>query len=84
MLTYVTGVVTVTDEESLAAVRRLGQEAHLVAEPGAAAVAACRFRQENCLPRARGWRRFSGGNIDAALLARVMAEGGVMPRGAGH
>jgi threonine dehydratase len=78
----VAGIVTVTDEEMLAAVRRLALEAHLVAEPGgAAAVAACLFRQDE-LPAARTRVAvLSGGNIDPALLARIIgaAENGATP-----
>ena len=47
----VTDMITVTEEEMLAAVRLLAQHARLVAEPGgAAAVAACLFRSRD-LPR---------------------------------
>ncbi|HYZ53041.1 MAG TPA: threonine/serine dehydratase [Streptosporangiaceae bacterium] len=72
----VAAIVTVTDEEMLAAVRRLALEAHLVAEPGgAAAVAACLFRADE-LPAARTRVAvLSGGNIDPALLARVVGDG---------
>jgi threonine dehydratase len=82
---YVAGIVTVTDDEMLTAVRRLALEAHLVAEPsGAAAVAACLFRQDE-LPAARSRVAvLSGGNIDPALLARAVAEGGARPGGPGH
>jgi threo-3-hydroxy-L-aspartate ammonia-lyase len=82
---YVADIVTVTDEEMLAAVGRLATEAHLVAEPGgAAAVAACLFRAEE-LPAARApVAVLSGGNIDPALLARAVAEGGARPGGTAH
>jgi threonine dehydratase len=71
---YVDDIVTVTDDEMLAAVRRLAFEARLIAEPGgAAAVAACLFRADE-LPAAKTRVAvLSGGNIDPALLARVLA-----------
>ena len=48
-------MVTVTEDEMLAAVRLLAQHARLVAEPGgAAAVAACLFRSAGA---AAGQRR---------------------------
>jgi threonine dehydratase len=81
----VADVVTVTDEELLAAVRRLAIEAHLVAEPGgAAAVAACLFRRDELPPARRPVAVLSGGNIDPALLARVITEGGATPGPGAH
>jgi threo-3-hydroxy-L-aspartate ammonia-lyase len=72
----VAGIVTVTDTELLAAVRRLAIEAHLVAEPGgAAAVAACLFRRDELPPARQPVAVLSGGNIDPDLLARVISEG---------
>ncbi len=72
----VTDIVTVTEEEMLAAVGRLAGQARLVAEPGgAAAVAAWLFRAGQ-LPRATApVAVLSGGNIDQALLARILAGG---------
>jgi threo-3-hydroxy-L-aspartate ammonia-lyase len=71
---FVSGFVTVTDQEMLTAAARLAREARLVAEPGgAAAVAACLFRGDE-LPAGRSRVAvLSGGNIDPALLARVLA-----------
>jgi threonine dehydratase len=68
-------MVTVTEEEMFAAVRRLALQARLVAEPGGAvAVAACLFRGQEELgaPGAPLVAVVSGGNIDPALLARVL------------
>jgi threo-3-hydroxy-L-aspartate ammonia-lyase len=72
-------IVTVTEEEMLAAVARLATHARLVAEPGgAAAVAAAMFRSPAELGLAGGGAGgplvaiLSGGNIDPALLARVL------------
>jgi threonine dehydratase len=69
----VTGMVTVTEDEMLTAVRRLANQVRLVAEPGgAAAVAAWLFHRDE-LPRAtRPVAVLSGGNIDPELLAAVL------------
>lgn len=81
----VAAIVTVSDAEILAAVRRLAAEAHLVAEPGgAAAVAAFLFRQDELPAARRPVAVLSGGNIDPALLARVISEGGATPGPGGH
>lgn len=68
--------VTVTEEEMFAAVRTLASRARLVAEPGgAAAVAASLFRDAGELGAGPGpvVAILSGGNIDPAMLARVLA-----------
>jgi threonine dehydratase len=69
----VTDIITVTEDEMLAAVGRLARQARLVAEPGgAAAVAACLFRSGE-LPQARTpVAVLSGGNIDPELLAGIV------------
>jgi threo-3-hydroxy-L-aspartate ammonia-lyase len=73
MLSYVHDVVTVSEDEIRAAVRRLALEARLVAEPGGAvAVAACLFRASE-LPAARvRVAVLSGGNIEPSLLAEIL------------
>jgi threonine dehydratase len=70
---FVSGIVTVTEQEMLDTIARLAREARLIAEPGgAAAVAAALFRGEE-LPADRARVAvLSGGNIDPALLARVL------------
>jgi threo-3-hydroxy-L-aspartate ammonia-lyase len=77
LLSLVDDMVTVTEDEIREAVRRIAVEAHLVAEPGGAvAVAACLLRGRD-LPAARARVAvLSGGNIDPALLARILAGGG--------
>lgn len=77
MLSYVDDIVTVTEDEIRAAVRRIAVEAHLVAEPGGAvAVAACLLR-EGDLPAVRTRVAvLSGGNIGQALLAEILAGPG--------
>jgi threo-3-hydroxy-L-aspartate ammonia-lyase len=71
----VTDIITVTEDEMLAAVERLAHQARLVAEPGgAAAVAACLFRSGE-LPRATApVAVLSGGNIDPQLLSGVLSS----------
>jgi threonine dehydratase len=70
----VAGIVTVTDEEMLAAVRLLADRARLVAEPGgAAAVAAWLYRRPELPGAATPVAVLSGGNIDPALLAATLA-----------
>ncbi len=72
----VAGIVTVSEDEMLAAVSLLAQRARLVAEPGgAAAVAAWLFRRDE-LPRSTTRVAVvSGGNIDPHLLGRILAAG---------
>jgi len=74
LLSQVHDIVTVTEDEIRAAMRRLATEARLVAEPGGAvAVAACLFRARE-LPAARARVAvLSGGNVDPGLLARVLS-----------
>jgi threo-3-hydroxy-L-aspartate ammonia-lyase len=74
MREFVSGIVTVTEEQILTAIARLAREARLVAEPGGAvAAAACLFRGDE-LPAGRSRVVvLSGGNIDPTLLARVLA-----------
>jgi threo-3-hydroxy-L-aspartate ammonia-lyase len=71
---FVSAIVTVTEQEILSTIARLAREARLVAEPGGAvAVAACLFRDGE-LPTGRPRVAvLSGGNIDPALLAKVLA-----------
>ena len=70
----VAGLVTVTEDEILAAVRLLASHERLIAEPGGAvAVAAWLFRRDE-LPRASSVVAvLSGGNVDPPLLARILA-----------
>ncbi len=75
LLEYVDDIVTVTEDEIRAAVRRLALEARLIAEPGGAvAVAACLFRRKELPPAATTVAVLSGGNIDPALLLSILAE----------
>ena len=73
----VTDIVTVTEEEMLAAVRRLALEARLVAEPGGAVAVAAALDGVEGIPQAIPERPvvavLSGGNISPKLLAEVLA-----------
>jgi threonine dehydratase len=74
----VADIVTVTEEEMLAAVRLLASHARLVAEPGgAAAVAAWLYHREELPPSlpadVTAVAVVSGGNIDPDLLAAALA-----------
>jgi threonine dehydratase len=76
MLSQVAGIVTVTEDEIRAAVRLLALQAHLVAEPGGAvAVAACLFRAAELATAGTRVAVLSGGNIEPALLAGILADG---------
>jgi threonine dehydratase len=79
ILSLVDDVVTVTEDEMRAAMRRTAARAHLIAEPGgAAAIAACLYGRE--LPPARvRVAVLSGGNVDPAVFAAVLAQGDDLP-----
>jgi threo-3-hydroxy-L-aspartate ammonia-lyase len=67
-------IALVTDEQILAAVRRLALEAHIVVEPTGAVPAAAVLSGTLALLRgARIGVVLSGGNVDPALLAAVLA-----------
>jgi len=71
----VADIVTVTDDEMLAAVRLLARQARLVAEPGgAAAVAAWLYHRDELPAAVTAVAVLSGGNIDPELLAAVLAS----------
>ncbi|MEU7769443.1 threonine/serine dehydratase [Nocardia sp. NPDC049190] len=67
------GMVTVGEDEIRAAVRALARRARLIAEPsGAVTTAACLFHSHE-LPPGKTVAIVSGGNIDPALLATLLA-----------
>jgi threonine dehydratase len=75
MLEYVEDIVTVTEDEIRAAVRRLALDARLIAEPGgAAAVAACLFRRKELPSAGTTVAVLSGGNIDPGMLLDILAD----------
>ena len=70
-------IITVTDDEILAAMRLLVTGARLVAEPGGAvAVAACLLRPDELPPASRRVAILSGGNVDPVLLAGLLGSAG--------
>jgi threo-3-hydroxy-L-aspartate ammonia-lyase len=75
---YVDDIVTVSEEEMLATIRRLALRARLIAEPGGAvAVAAALHREAGELGITSGTDEpvvavLSGGNIDPALLTEIL------------
>jgi threo-3-hydroxy-L-aspartate ammonia-lyase len=70
----VTDIITVTEDEMRATVRLLATHSRLVAEPGgAAAVAACLFHSGELPEASAPVAVLSGGNIDQALLADILA-----------
>jgi len=70
-----TDVALVSDEEILAAMRRLATEAHIVVEPTGAVPAAAVLSGRLPLPKgARVGVVLSGGNVDPALLASVLTS----------
>ena len=74
-------IVTVSESEILAAIRTLALDAKLVAEPsGAVTFAAFLFRADQLPPARKTVAVISGGNIDPALLARVLSETALAPK----
>jgi threonine dehydratase len=73
-------IVTVSESEILTAIRTLALDAKLVAEPsGTVAFAAFLFRADKLPPARKTVAVISGGNIDPALLARVLSEAAPAP-----
>ncbi len=70
---YVDEIVTVSEKEMLAAVRALAVSGKLVVEPSGAVTAAAFMFGGDQLPRGKTVAVLSGGNIEAALLARILA-----------
>ncbi|WP_406038951.1 threonine/serine dehydratase [Micromonospora sp. NBC_00898] len=67
------GIVAVTEEEIGAAMGRLVREARLVVEPSAAVAVAARLFHRDELPSGRTVAVVTGGNVDPARLASVLA-----------
>jgi threonine dehydratase len=70
---HLDGIVTVTDDEILATVRTLARSAHLVAEPSGAVAPAAVLHRRDELPPGRTVAIVTGGNIDPALFASLLA-----------
>jgi threonine dehydratase len=66
-------IVTVTDEEILDTVPWLARSARIVAEPSGAVATAAYLHRRAELPRGRTVTVVSGGNVDPALLARLLS-----------
>jgi len=74
-LALVDDIVTVSDEEIMAAMRKLATGARLVAEPaGAVAAAACMFRADQLPAAAHPVAILSGGNVDPEMLAGILGS----------
>src|ERR1700683_5143866 len=71
----VTDIVTVTEDEMRAAIRRLASQARLVAEPGGAvAVASWLFHRDELPSATTPVAVLSGGNIDPGMLAAILSQ----------
>ena len=71
----VDAIALVTDEQILAAVRRLAVDAHIVVEPTGAVAAAAALAGFPGIPKgAKVGVVLSGGNVDPALFASIMAQ----------
>ena len=72
---FVDDIVTVSESDILEAIRRLALNAKLVVEPsGAVTFAAFVFHGDKLPPAHKTVAVISGGNIEPALLSRVLAE----------
>jgi threonine dehydratase len=67
------GIVTVTEDEIRDTVRALARQSRLVAEPSGATAVAAFLHHAGELPGGRTVAVVSGGNIDPALLAELLA-----------
>jgi threonine dehydratase len=71
----VTDIVTVTEDEMRAAIKRLASQARLVAEPGGAvAVASWLFHRDELPSATTPVAVLSGGNIDPGMLAAILSQ----------
>ena len=72
--TQVHDIITVTEDEIADATRRLVLQARLVAEPSGAVSTAAFLHHRDRLPAGRTVAVVSGGNIDPAVLRRLLAD----------
>jgi len=71
---YVDDIVTVSEDQILAAIRRLALRVRLVAEPsGAVSFAAYLFHRDELPPSRLNVAVLSGGNVEPQLLARALS-----------
>ena len=72
---YVDDIITVSESEIRAAMRRMAMDAHLIAEPSGAVPFAAWLFHGNELPDSKKTVAVvSGGNVDPQLLAEVLNE----------
>ena len=72
---FVEGIITVTESEIRAAVRAIVAATRLVPEPsGAVSTAALLFHADQLPPYRTAVAVVSGGNVDPALLAKILTE----------
>ena len=75
ILRHVDGIVTVTEEEMLAAMRRILEHTDLIPEPsGAVTLAAALYHADELPPSNQTVVILSGGNVDPNLLATLQQE----------
>jgi threonine dehydratase len=70
---YVDGIVTVSEESIRDAMRVLGEETGLVAEPSGAVATAAFLSRREALPPGRAVAVLSGGNVDAGAFRALTA-----------
>jgi threonine dehydratase len=73
MRELVDGIVTVSEDEIRAAVTWLARQSRLIAEPSGATVVAAYLNRADELPLGKTVAVVSGGNLDPALLAELLA-----------
>lgn len=72
---HVDDMITVTEDEIRAAMRRMAMNVHMVAEPsGAVTFAAWLFHAKELAGSKKAVAVISGGNVDPQLLAQVLSE----------
>lgn len=75
VLAFVDDIVAVSDEQIMAAMRRMALRAHLVSEPsGAVTFAAHLFHRDELPDRGPTVAVVSGGNVEPGLLASVLSS----------
>ena len=72
--TQVHDIITVTEDEIADATRRLILQARLVAEPSGAVATAAYLHHADQLPGGKTVAVLSGGNIDPAVLRKLLAD----------
>jgi threonine dehydratase len=73
LMRYLDGIVTVSEDEILAAVSELASSAHVIAEPSGAVSSAAYLSRREELPAGKTVVVLSGGNADPGLLVSVIS-----------